>query len=93
MGDTKGHVLKCNSAFENMLGYSLEELQKMSFTEFTHPDYIEEELSLLESLRAGKIKFYELEKKFIRKDKEITWGKVTGGFGISTDGKPVNSII
>ncbi|MEN6552216.1 MAG: PAS domain S-box protein, partial [Methanobacterium sp.] len=32
-------------------------------------------------------------KKFIRKDKEITWGKVTGGFGISTDGKPVNSII
>ena len=93
MGDTKGHVLKCNSAFENMLGYSLEELQKMSFTEFTHPDYIEEELSLLESLRTGKIKFYEVEKKFIRKDKEITWGKVTGGFGISTDGKPVNSII
>jgi PAS domain S-box-containing protein len=93
MGDTKGHVLKCNSAFENMLGYSLEELQKMSFREFTHPDYIEKELSLLESLRTGKIKFYELEKKFIRKDKEITWGKVTGGFGTSTDGKPINSLI
>ncbi|EKQ51975.1 MAG: PAS domain S-box [Methanobacterium sp. Maddingley MBC34] len=93
IGDTNGHVLKCNSAFENMLGYSLEELQKMSFTEFTHQDYIDKELSLLESLRTGKIKFYEIEKKFIRKDKEITWGKVTGGFGISTDGKPVNSLI
>ena len=93
MGDTKGHVLKCNSAFETMLGYSLEELRKMNFTEFTHPEDVDEELSLLESLREGKIKFYEMEKRFINKDKELIWGKVTGGFGISTNGKPVNSLI
>lgn len=93
MGDTKGHILKCNSAFENMLGYSLEELQKMSVTEFTHPEDIDKELDLLKSLREGKIKFYEMEKRFIGKDNEIIWGKVTGGFGISTNGKPVNSLI
>ncbi len=92
-GDTKGHLINSNHAFEDMLGYSREELKSMSFKEFTHPDYIEKESSLLKKLRNGKIKFYELEKKFIRKDKKIMWGKVTGGFGISTNGKPVNSLI
>ncbi|BDZ71785.1 hypothetical protein GCM10025861_23020 [Methanobacterium petrolearium] len=93
MGNTKGRILNCNSAFENMMGYSLDELKNMSFEEFTHPDYVEKELALLENLRHGKIKFYEIEKQFIRKDKKIIWGKVTGGFGISTNGKAVNSLI
>lgn len=93
IGDTKGHIINCNSAFEDMLGYSLEELQNMNFKEFTHPDFISEELSKLESLRNGKIKFFKMEKKFIRKDKKSIWGKVTTGFGISTNGKPVNSLV
>jgi len=92
-GDTQGHIINCNSAFEDMLGYSLEELKTMGIEEFSHPDYIQKELSLLESLRSGKIKFYELEKKFIRKDNKTIWGKVTAGFGISTNGKPINSLV
>nr|WP_319374633.1 PAS domain S-box protein [uncultured Methanobacterium sp.] len=93
IGDTKGHIINCNSAFEDMLGYSLEELQNMSFEEFTHPDFVSEEMSKLESLRNGKIKFFEMEKKFIRKDKNAVWGKITIGFGISTNGKPINSLV
>ncbi|MBC7194665.1 MAG: PAS domain S-box protein, partial [Caldisericia bacterium] len=75
--DKDGKVLLSNDALQNMLGYSIDELKKMSFKEYSHPDQLQENLELFEKAKRGEINSYTLEKKFIRKDGTIFWGKIT----------------
>jgi len=42
--------LRINDAYCEMLGYSKEELLKMKFTEYTHPDDLDKEFKNLELL-------------------------------------------
>ena len=93
IGDVKGHVMNCNQTFQKMIGYTEEELKNMNFYEYTHPDDIKKEAPLAKSLRDGKIKFYEIEKRFICKDKKCIWVKLTSGFGITNKGKLINSLV
>lgn len=93
IGDITGHVIKCNKIFRDMLGYTEEELKNTSFLDYTHPDDVKKEIPLAKKLVEGKIKFYEIKKRFIRKDKKTIWVKVTAGFGIINNGELINSLI
>ncbi|AFQ44080.1 PAS domain S-box protein [Desulfosporosinus meridiei] len=64
----------CNPAFQEMLGYSENELKTMNFLEFTHPDDLIKELEIYRKVTESKIDKYQLEKRYIRKDKSIIWG-------------------
>ena len=63
--------LQINDAFSRMLGYSKEELYLMKFTEYTHPDDIDEEIEQFNRITSGKIDSFEMEKKYIHKNGEI----------------------
>ena len=52
--DVEGHFLKLNPAWEQMLGYSLEELEGRSFMELIHPDDIAATAQITDTLAAGK---------------------------------------
>lgn len=93
IGDIDGQVITCNYTFEKMVGYTEEELKSLSFLKYTHPADIGKERPLARNLRDGKVKFYEIEKRFVRKDKKIIWVKVTAGFGVTTNGKLINSLV
>lgn len=48
-----------------MLGYTGEELLKLSFQDVTHPDDLETDLNFLNELVASKRSSYEVEKRYI----------------------------
>jgi len=81
-----GQLLESNPALQEMLGYSKEELRKRVFNEFTHPDDAAIDVDFDQELIAGKRDHYQIEKRFIRKDGGVVWGRlnvslVRGGQG------------
>jgi PAS domain S-box len=75
--DIEGHPVKCNPALEKFLGYTQEELSRMTFSEFTYPKDVETDVHLYRSLIEGERDNYQIEKRYIRKDGEIVWGRLT----------------
>jgi PAS domain S-box-containing protein len=85
-GDLDGRVTASNSALEEMLGYSKDELRGMPFSEFTHPDDAQGEWELARSVLSGETDRYELEKRYIRKDGRIIWVRLVGTLTRDRDG-------
>jgi PAS domain S-box-containing protein len=70
-------IIKANSAFCRMLGYSEEELIGHTFKDFTHPEHLQkDEMSVLR-LIAREMQIYHTEKRYIRKDGSTIWGSTT----------------
>ena len=55
------------------MGYSEDELIKLTFQDITHPDDLNTVLSLLQQLIDGEIDRYQLEKRYITKAGSIVW--------------------
>jgi PAS domain S-box-containing protein len=51
-----------------MLGYSEEELRRLSFLDITHQDYRDTNSVLTAELLEGKRPYFEMEKRYRRKD-------------------------
>ncbi|HET9960048.1 MAG TPA: PAS domain S-box protein, partial [Polyangiaceae bacterium] len=87
-----GRVLRSNGALQRLLGYRDEELSQMRFDMFTHPQDLAADLELYRRLSEGTIKSYQLEKRFIRSDGEIVWGRFTASSVRVTEGEPLLGI-
>lgn len=72
----KGWV-NVNKKLCDMLGYSKNELIKMTWAEMTYPDDLEPDLVLFRKLISEEINAYEMEKRFIRKDKKNIYTHLT----------------
>jgi len=72
--DLDGRPITANPTLENMLGYSLDELKEMVFTEFTHPEDASKDWEQFQSLIAGEIRHYQMHKRFYRKDGKLIHG-------------------
>jgi PAS domain S-box-containing protein len=68
--DTQGRITECNAAFENLVGYSINELQKMTFKEITPKKWNAIENRILNQItERGYTDLYE--KEYRRKDGKI----------------------
>ncbi len=76
-----------NAAFCKILGYTKDELRKLTFREITHPEDLYESIIKVEDLKAGKIPNFTLEQRYIRKDGSIIYGKVNASTVRDKDGK------
>jgi len=65
--------LEVNQSLSNMLGYSKEELESLTWIDLTFPDDIEKNLRLFDKLEGGLIDRYEMDKRFVRKDGSIVY--------------------
>jgi len=72
----KFYFININPAFSKIIGYSLDELKKLTFKNITHPDDINESISLVKKLIMGEIKNFAIEKRYIRKDKKVIYARV-----------------
>jgi PAS domain S-box-containing protein len=72
-----GRPVESNPALVEMLGYSSEELRRMTFAEFTHPSDVDLDLRLYRRLMDGEIESYRIEKRYYRKDGRIVWANLT----------------
>lgn len=88
LADAEGQVVKSNSAFQKMLGYSEEELHNMVFTEFTHPDDAFVDLEFHKELMAGKRDHFLMEKRYIRKDRQFIWARLNVSLLRGEHGEP-----
>lgn len=70
-------ILRANSAFCKMLGYSEDEIKSYTLKDFTHPDYTEGDDIALLKLIAEEIPVYHTEKQYVRKDGTLIWGSAT----------------
>lgn len=77
LADLSGQLVAANPAFQQMLGYSQNELNGMHFTEFTPPESITVEGALYQEIVSGLRDFYQLEKRYISKDGQLMWGHLT----------------
>jgi PAS domain S-box-containing protein len=72
-----GVMLQCNPAWYDMLGYERGELDGTHWSVFTHADDIAENKQQSNRLLSGEITSFQLEKRFIRKDGGVLWGRLT----------------
>jgi formate hydrogenlyase transcriptional activator len=71
--DLKGRFLAVNRAYEKMLGYTEEELRKLTFLEITEEDYRDDNWELVSELLEGKRQQFQIEKQYRRKDGTLRW--------------------
>lgn len=75
---TDYRFLKVNSALCEMVGYSESELQRLTFAHITHPDDLQADVKLAEQLFANQIPYYQIEKRYLKKNGDIIWIRLTG---------------
>ncbi|MEI6449362.1 MAG: PAS domain S-box protein [Actinomycetes bacterium] len=63
--------IDANEAICDMLGYTHDELTRLTWAELTHPDDLAADVALFERVLAGEIDGYRLEKRFLRKDGDV----------------------
>lgn len=71
----EGRLVETNPAFQKMLGYTHDELQK-GFIYLTHPEDLKENMKLFNEMVEGKRASYEMEKRYYRKDGNLIWAKL-----------------
>lgn len=86
--DMGGHAVESNPALQRMLGYSAEELAGRRFEEFTHPEDVDADLHRFTRLRSGQIDHYQIEKRYVRRDGTLLWGRLTVSVVPDRSGKP-----
>jgi two-component system cell cycle sensor histidine kinase/response regulator CckA len=65
--------VRVNEMLCRITGYSSEELTELTFPDITHPDDLAKGIDLARRLAAGEIDYYEMDKRYIRKDGEVVW--------------------
>ena len=68
--------LRVNAAYCELVGYDEKELIGQSLADVTHPDDVAPHAALARRMLAGEIPSYEFEKRYVRSDGEIIWGRV-----------------
>ena len=76
LANPSGRFLAGNLAYQKMLGYSEKELRELSFLDITHEDYRDGNSELTTELLEGKRQYFEMEKRYRRKDGNLIWVRV-----------------
>ncbi len=92
LADVEGRILESNPALQAMLGYGADELCGMVFTEFTHPKDVTADMDLFRELVAGRRQDYSLDKRYIRKDDQVIWARLTVSLVRASEGKVLFAI-
>ncbi len=88
VADTQGRLIAHNEAYTSMLGYTSEELNQLTFMDFTHPEDLEKDVTLNQELLAGKRDSFRLEKRYIRKGGDPLWVDITVSLVRDAAGQP-----
>ena len=88
INDLEGNFILTNPAYENMLGYTKEELSDLSFFDITHPDYHTTNRSKFNKMTEGMNNRFEIQKKYIRKDGSLIDVLLHAGSIRDSEGNP-----
>lgn len=72
-----GTFQEINPALSQMFGYAVTTLKKKTFQELTYPEDLEKDLALLKKTLKGDIETYQMNKRYVHKDKHIIWARLS----------------
>ena len=90
--DDKGRFIYANPQLCEMLGYTEEQLLALTVKQISHPGDVSLTDELRLKLRAGEIKSFKIEKRYLRKDGSAVWVGLTIASKRDRTGKPLYDI-
>jgi PAS domain S-box-containing protein len=86
--DTDGHWLRVNDKLCTITGYARDELLARTFLDITHPDDLEADLAIRQTLLDGDVSFFTREKRYVRKDGGTVWVNLAVSLVRNAKGEP-----
>jgi PAS domain S-box-containing protein len=77
VANASGQLVEVNQRFCDLLGYSSEELHRLTFVQVTDPDELAETQAQTAALLTGAVPHCAFEARYIRKDGSKIWGRTT----------------
>lgn len=72
-----GRWLRVNPQVRSMLGYSEQELMRLTFQDLTHPEDLNKDVDLAGKVLKGELDRYKMQKRYFHKDGHIIWANLT----------------
>ncbi len=72
-----GRFVKINQRHCDIVGYTREEMEELTFQDITHPDDLDADLENMKLLLDGKVREFSLEKRYFHKKGTIVWVNLT----------------
>ena len=88
-----GRLLQVNKAFCGMLGYCEQALTGRSLSMITHPNDVGKDGLLAAQMLKGAITSYQVEKRYLRKDRETLWADLTSTILRNQDGQAIYGLV
>ena len=88
----EGRWMEVNDAICEMLGYNRDELLITDFQTLTHPDDLQNDLDLLNSLLRDEISNYAMEKRYYKKNGELIQAKLWVAIVRNRHGTPIHFV-
>jgi PAS domain S-box-containing protein len=85
--DSELRWIRANRALCRILGWPINELVTKSLQDITYPDDLAQDLSRIRQMMEGVTDTYSMDKRYIRKDGGIVWGRLSVSDVRSDDGK------
>jgi diguanylate cyclase (GGDEF)-like protein/PAS domain S-box-containing protein len=85
---TDGKWLNVNRRCCEIVGYTKEELQELTFGDITHPDDLDADWALVRALLQGQRSTYSMEKRYFTKGSRLVWVNLTVSLVRRSDGDP-----
>ena len=86
--DLHGNVKQTNPRFCELVGYSADELLRMTSADFTHPDDMQQDREFSAQLIHGDFPLYRRHKRYIDKTGRTVWVQTTVSLLRNEDGEP-----
>jgi PAS domain S-box-containing protein len=91
MANLEGRVVEVNPALESLLGYTAEELKGGSFLDLSLPEDLDGYRELVDRVWAGE-DVGPIDRRYLRKDGKVVWGRLSLGLMRDAEGRPRNTI-
>ena len=82
-----GRLLEVNQAYLDVLGYTREEIDALTFIELTHPeDRAATAIDAVDAMVSGRIQHFRAEKRYLHKSGRVVWGDLSVSVVRNPDG-------
>ncbi len=88
----EGRYLQVNSSLCEILGYTEQELQTLTWQEITHPDDLGVSSAYARRIVEGEFPRYHLEKRFLHSDGHTVWASLSVSLIRDAEGEPLSFV-